>query len=175
MKIHWIVLIPLGLLTGCASLTSENYLVRNGSLASQPMLVVTRPQEFGLETLGDAKGSASVEKFLFFTIAGDKPDATLPIIGKQSRNPLETLACFRAAQSKGGDAFYAISSEWEKMNFLFLYRKQAVTVTGKSLKVKDLGPLTTERADMPINRTASDSDSIKKPGLIRRILGIFSL
>ena len=174
MKAKWITLFPFVLLTGCSSLMNESYPVRNSSLASQPMMIVSRPQEFGLETLGDATGSASIVKFLFFTIDGDRPDASLPIIGKQSRNPLETLACYRAAQSKGGDAFYAISSEWEKQNFLFLYRKQAVTVSGKSLKIKELGPLSTERADMPINRTTDTSDSIKKPGFISRLLGVFN-
>lgn len=139
------------------------------------MMVVARPIEFGMETLGDAKGTASVEKFLFFTISGDRPDVSLPIVGKQSRDSLETLACYRAAQSKGGDAFYAISSEWEKMNLLGIYRKRSVTVTGKSMKIKDLGELSPERADKPINRTTDTSGSAKAVGFFKRLFGIFSL
>lgn len=168
-------ILPLVLLVGCSSLTSENYLTRNGVLGAQPMMVVSRPHEFGLEMAGDASGTASVEKFLFFTVSGDKPDVTLPIVGKQSRDPLETLACYRAAQSKGGDAFLAVSSEWERKNFLFLYRKKSVTVKGKSLKITDLGQLSEERADKPINRTSDGAGSVQDVGFFKRLFGVFSL
>ncbi len=175
MTHKWIMLTPFMLLTGCSSLMNENYLTRNGGLASQPMMVIARPHEFGMEALGDAKGTASVEKFLCFTISGDRPDVALPIVGRQSRDPLETLACYRAAQSKGGDAFYAVSSEWEKKNFLGIYRKRSVTVAGKSMKIKDLGELSPERADNPINRAVDTSGSAKDVGFFKRLFGIFSL
>lgn len=158
--------------TGCSSLMTENYLTRNGSLAAQPMLVVTRPHEYSLDTLGDATGTARTEKFLFFTVAGDRPDVTVPIIGKQARNGLETLACYRAAKSLGGDAFYAVSSEWERETyFLGIYRKAVVTVNGKSLKLKDIGELSPERADKEINRTSGVSVAPSAVGFFHRIIG----
>ena len=157
MRRIWIVLLPFVLLTGCHSVMTSSSLTKNSQMSAQPMMVTTRPHEFGLETVGDARGRASIEKFLFFTISGDKPDVTLPVLGEKSKHPLETLACYRAAQSKGGDAFYVITSEWEKKNILGIYRKHAVVVTGKRMKIKDLGELDPERADKLINRVTNIS------------------
>lgn len=175
MKHKWIMfallMIITGCLTGCSSLMDENYLTRNGGLASQPMMVITRPHEFGLEVVGDSTGTATTKKVLFFTISGDRPNVTLPIVGTQSRSPLETLACYRAAQSKGGDAFFAVSSQWEKKNIMYVYQQQTVTVTGKSMKIKDLGELSAERADKPINREKDPSGSTKSTGFFGALFG----
>lgn len=139
-------------MTGCASKMDINHQTTKGSLAAQSLQVVTRPQEFGVDVLGDSKGSAKVVKLFGFTIEGDKPDVSLPIIGGGGGGaPLEVLAAYRAAQAKGGDAFYRITTNWDKFGFGFIYQRQTVEVTGKALKVKDLGTLSADRADKRIS------------------------
>jgi len=142
-----VVCISVLLLGGCTSLMKINYLSENGAQLNEPMLIATRPHEFGLDTVADSSGEAYYAKLLIFTIAGDKPDVSLPILGNVGRDPLETLACYRAAIAKGGDAFYAINSEWDKANWFWIYRTKNIKVTGKAMKIKDLGLMSPERSD----------------------------
>src|SRR5690606_39851574 len=102
-------------------------------------------------------------------IEGDKPDVSLPVLGSaRGGDPLETLAAYRAAKAKGGDAFYQVTSEWDKFNVLFIYQRKSVEVTGKALKVKDLGTMSAERAD---SRVQSASDIAGRKGFLARLLG----
>ena len=147
--------------SGCSSLMGKNHLVGSGGLNAQPMIVVSRPHEFGIKVIGDSEGSASTSKFLFFTVAGDQPDGMkMPVLGNGAKGSLETLACYRAAKANGGDAFYSINTQWNKKNVLYIFRTYDVKVTGKSLKITDLGDLSEERADKEVNRTVP-----KKGGL----------
>lgn len=140
--------VAMSLVSGCSSLMGKNNLTSNGSLSSESMSITARPREFGLQMIGDCEGVATTEKFLFFTIKGDKaPNLRMPVYGNKSKGALETLACYRAAKSNGGDAFYSITTEWNKENVLFIYRKYRVKVKGKSLKLTDLGDLSEKRAD----------------------------
>jgi hypothetical protein len=112
------------------------------------MLVIARPVEYGVETVGDATGEAYYKKFLWFTLEGDGGGAEIFTLGMSIHDPLEKLACFRAAKSKNGDAFYKITSEEEKKNILwFIYRERHISVSGKVLKLKDLGPVDEKRSD----------------------------
>jgi hypothetical protein len=158
--------------TGCASMMDTNYQTTKGALAAQPMTVLARPQEFGVDVLGDAKGEAKTTKLFGFTIEGDKPDVSLPILGlfssSKGADPLETLASYRAAQTKGGDAFYHVTSEWDKFNVLFIYQRKSVQVTGKALKVKDLGTMSADRADERAQAGAAGSAS---KGFFARLMG----
>lgn len=143
----------LTLVSGCSSLMGKSHLTTDGALVAQPAVISVRPHEMGLEPVGDAKGSASTEKFLGFTIGGDKPsDLSMPVLGNGAKGALETLACFRAVQPTDGDAFYSVTTTWDKKNILGIYRKYSVTVTGKSLKIKDMGHVSAERADKAAKR-----------------------
>ena len=133
-------------MSGCQSMMDVNHQTTTGSLAAESLTVVTRPQEFGVDVLGDTSGEASYEKVFFFTISGDKAKTSLPIIGG-SDSPLEALAAYRAAKAKGGDAFYKVTTHEDSFNVLGIYSRKKVTVTGKALKVKDMGTLSADRAD----------------------------
>ena len=54
------------------------------------------------------------------------------------------------------------------------YRKQSVTVTGKSMKLKDLGELDPQRADNPINRNVNASGGGGKAGYFRSVVGVIN-
>jgi hypothetical protein len=43
------------------------------------------------------------------------------------------------------------------------------------MKLKDMGDISSERADNPINRTGDTSGSMKDIGFFKRLFGIFSL
>lgn len=140
--------VAISMVSGCSSMMKKSHLTADGSLSSEAMTITARPREFGLEMIGDAEGSAATEKFLFFTIGGDKAgDVSMPVYGNKSKSGLETLACYRAARSQDGDAFYSVSTEWDKQNVLGIYRKYSVKVKGKVLRLSDLGDLSEERAD----------------------------
>lgn len=162
----------LAAVSGCSSLSREAHLTSDGALQAAPAAIAMRPHELGLEPVGDAEGSASTEKFLFFTISGDKPgDLSMPVFGSGAKSDLERLACWRAAQSNGGDAFYLTSTAWEKEGFLGIYRKRSVKVTGKSLKIKDMGHLSVERAERikTVKAAAEEAKASENDGL----LGLF--
>jgi hypothetical protein len=159
-------------LTGCASMMDVNHQTTTGALNAQPMTVLARPQEFGVDVLGDAKGKAQTTKLFGFTIEGDKPDVSLPVFGmftsSKGADPLETLAAYRAAQAKGGDAFYRVTTEWDKFNVLFIYQRKSVEVSGKALKVKDLGTMSADRAD---KRADGGSAAAGSKGFLSRLFG----
>lgn len=133
---------------GCSTSMKEAHLSKTGSLGAESMAVLCRPLEFGVETIGDATGEAYYKKFLWFTLEGDRPDISIPTPGLTINDSLEKLACYRAAKSKNGDAFYKITSEKDGISILWcIYRERHITVTGKALKLKDLGPLDEKRSD----------------------------
>ncbi len=145
---YWLpCFLAVSMLTGCATGMKNAHMTATGGLIDESMTVVARPVEYAMETVEDASGEAETEKFLFFTLSGDRPDITIPVTGAPVTDPLEHLACFRAVEKKGGDGFYKIKSEWDKTNILGLYRKKHVKVTGKVLKIKDLGIVPADRAD----------------------------
>ncbi|MCK5875259.1 MAG: hypothetical protein KAG82_11255 [Alcanivoracaceae bacterium] len=159
-------------MTGCASMMDVNHQTSTGALSAEALSVVSRPQEFGVDVLGDTKGAAKTTKLFGFTIEGDKPDVSLPILSMfgstKGADPLETLAAYRAAQAKGGDAFYRVTTEWDKFNVLFIYQRKSVEVTGKALKVKDLGTLSADRAD---KRVQSGVEAKATKGFLGRLFG----
>jgi len=163
---HISVLVSAAVLSGCASIDKTSHMVRTGGLAAEPMSVVERPLEYGVETLGDATGDASYKKFLWFTIEGDAAEMSLPIAGLIVTDPLEKIACYRAVQSLKGDGFYKILSETDSFNFLYIFRQKSVKVTGKVLKIKDLGMVDQKRADAfrspPMIKETIVSESLTK-------------
>lgn len=153
--------------SGCTSLMGKNHQVCKGSLQSQPLTVVTRPHEFGVKVVGDSEGTASAFKILFWTVGGDRVDGmTMPVFGSGAYGSLETLACYRAAKENGGDAFYNVTTQRKKKNFLYIFQKADVKVTGKSLQITDLGDLSEERADMEINRTVPKKGVLGSGGIL---------
>lgn len=133
--------------TGCQNMAGMNHQITTGSLDAEPLRVMSREQEFGVEVVGNASGTAENRKFLFFTIGGDRIDASLPMYGSRGGSQLERLASLRAARSQNGDAFYLVTTETEKANILWIYRREKVSVSGKALRTKDLGTISAERAD----------------------------
>jgi hypothetical protein len=159
-------------MTGCASMMDTNHQTTKGALSADALSVISRPQEFGVDVLGDTKGAAKTVKVLGFTIEGDKPDVSLPILSmfgsSKGADPLETLASFRAAKAKGGDAFYRVTTEWDKFSVGFIYQRKSVEVTGKALKVKDMGTLSADRAD---SRTKAGIEVKGSKGLLGSLFG----
>jgi hypothetical protein len=137
----------LALGSGCATSLKDAHVAAQGSLRDEPMTVLARPLEYGVETLGDATGEAYTKQFLWFTLDGDKVAVDLLLPGLLVADPIERIACYRAAKSLNGDGFYKVSSEWDKINVLGLYREKRVKVVGKALKLKDLGLMDAKRAD----------------------------
>lgn len=133
--------------TGCHNLGGMNHAQTNGSLKAEPLEIYSRAQEIGFNVIGDASGTAETRKFLFLTIGGDRTDASLPLLGQTEGTQLEALAGLRASRSLNGDGFYQLTTEREKANLLWIYRREKVTVTGKVLRSKDLGTVSVERAD----------------------------
>jgi hypothetical protein len=142
-----IVLAGAVTLTGCHNLGGVNHAQSRSALSAEPLQVYSRAQEFGFSVVGDATGTAETRKFLFLTIGGDRTDASLPLYGATEGTQLESLAALRAARSLNADGFYQVSTEREKANLLWIYRREKVTVTGKALRTRDLGTVSAERAD----------------------------
>jgi len=145
--VNVVVLVCVTASFGCSSLDKTMNLHNNGSLTAEPMKVMSRPLEYGIETLGAATGEASYKKFLFFTIEGESASMSLPIAGLAVSDPLERIACFKAVQSLKGDGFYKLSSQTDSFNFMYIFRQKNTKVTGNVVKIKDLGLVDQPRAD----------------------------
>jgi len=61
-----------------------------------------------------------------------------------------------------------VTTEWDKFNVLFIYQRKSVEVTGKALKVKDLGTLSADRAD---KRVQSGVEAKATKGFLGRLFG----
>ncbi|MBM4148016.1 MAG: hypothetical protein FJ224_03110 [Lentisphaerae bacterium] len=143
-----VMLLAVMFASGCATGLKNAHINSTGGLRDESMTVLSRPLEYGLETLGDASGEAYTKQFLWFVLDGDKVSVDVLLPGILVSDPLERIACYRAAKSLNGDGFYKVTSEWDRISVLgCLYREKRVRVTGKALKIKDLGLMDAKRAD----------------------------
>ena len=141
-----IIALPL-LTTGCSSVIKQVDPSGVARISADSNHIVNRPVEYGMKTIGEASGEASVTKFLGFTIEGDKIKTDVKSIGSSSSDPLVKMAAFRAVKSKNGDAFYELRKEESKSGFGPFFSKRHVKVTGKVLSINELGILSAARAD----------------------------
>lgn len=183
MKIAMLALAGASMLTlsGCAVMSKDAHVRDRGGMDAEAMSIAARPTEYTVDEIGDSSGTATTTHVLGFLVAGDSVDAGLPILGNPGENPLVKLASYRAATAKGGDAFYHVTTEKDSFGFGFIYKIETVKVTGRALKVKNLGTMSAERTDkLNLARALSSSTgnsffSSKKEGLagIPLIGGLF--
>lgn len=149
-KVVCIALVALGLV-GCTCLGPRDMIANYGDLQSQTMAIRSRPSEFGLETLGNTRGSASVTKLFGIKIKGDRGMAAITFLTKPEGHiplGLEAIAASRAIDyTPGADGLYIVRVKKERTGLLPIYWTNDVTVKGKALKVKDLGIMEVERWD----------------------------
>jgi len=141
--------ITLTAVTGCSSMSKVAHPTTTASLNAQSAQIVTRPTEYAYKTIGTATGTSNQVKILGFTVSGDTTGASVQ--GLAGASKLESLAAYRAVKSLKGDAFFQLTTEEDKTEFPsffpFIYNAQKIKVTGKVLKIEDLGTITAERAD----------------------------
>lgn len=144
-------------ISGCSSISKATHSSSSASLNAQAAQIVTRPTEYAYKTLGTATGEASQTSFLIWTIEGDKTSASVK--GAFGSSDLENLAAFRAVKSLGGDAFFKLSTEVEEIGPWPFFSKEVIRVTGKVLKIEDLGTIAAERADkMSVTEDEEESE-----------------
>ena len=120
----------------------------DGALSAQPMSIISRPTEYGIDEIGEAAGDANTSTVFWFITSGDSEETSFSIFGNKSGDPLENTAAYRAATGKGGDAFYETAANVTTTSTFFgFYKTKTIHVTGKALKLKHIGTLTEERAD----------------------------
>lgn len=160
MKIAMLALAGASMLTlsGCAVMSKDAHVRDKGGMYAESMEIMARPTEYTVDEIGDSSGTATQTRVLGFLVAGDSVDAGLPILGNPGENPLVKLASYRAATAKGGDAFYHVTTEKDAFGFGFIYKIETVKVTGRALKVKNLGTMSADRADkLSISKSVGSS------------------
>lgn len=143
--------------TGCTTFTKTPHINNAGGLADEGMQVVARPIEYGVDEVGDAEGSAAYQKILGFTVGDTVGSGGIfkSLFGSPDSGPLAELASYRAAKSKGGDGFYRVTTETEEFGIGFIYQRVSIKVTGKALKLKNLGMMSQDRSDALAKAKAS--------------------
>lgn len=147
--------------TGCASFSKTPHVNNTGGLSDEAMQVVARPIEYGVEEVGDAEGRASYQRILGIFTTGDTVGSgglLQNIFGRPDSGPLAELASYRAAKSKGGDGFYRVTTETEEFSVPLLFERREIKVTGKALKLKNLGMMSQDRSDALAKAKASGSN-----------------
>lgn len=140
----------LPLISACGSTKARAHATDSARLSGEPHNILTRPLEYGIEQVGDAKGEASSTKILGLFSSGDQAGGAsglLSIFGAGSGDPLENTAAYRAATSVGGDAFYLLTSVETTSGVPGIYSTRTIKVTGKALKILHLGPMDQQRSD----------------------------
>ncbi len=130
--------------TGCSSMSKDVSATAEASLYAPTGQVITRPSEFAYKILGTAIGEADYIKVFGITEEGDKVASVPGFIGA---SPMENLAAYRAVEKLGGDAFFKLSTVEEKFGLFPFYSEHNLKVTGKVLKIVDLGTIEADRAD----------------------------
>jgi len=131
----------------CTSVRDRANLVDGGALSGQPMSIVARPVEYAIAEIGDASGEATSTTILGLFHMGDDPGQQFSILGNKSNQGLEGVAAYRAAVSKGGDAFYQVFSHTTSTGIPLLWSTKTTKVEGKALKMKHIGTVSEERSD----------------------------
>ncbi len=139
---------------GCSSTTASNaFLKDQARLAGEGHRVWTRPTEVGYEfTEGEISGSASSTSLLGVIHWGaDQGNGLLGMIfGKdgQINDPVVIAAAAEAvAKSPGVDGIYITQQIESGLSVALLYSDRVVTVKGRPLKLKVIGPVPENRAD----------------------------
>jgi len=146
------------LMVGCSSSNSDIHATAVASLKSQTAQIITRPTEYAYETIGTASGEANQTAIFGIVTEGDKP-ASVSVLGLAgSASPLENLAAYRAVESLGGDGFFKLSTEVKSSGFWPFVSTKHIKVTGKVLKIRDLGSMDVKRTDK-LRETAIQSAS----------------
>lgn len=167
--------------TGCTTFTKTPHINNAGGLADDAMQVVARPIEYGVEEVGDAEGTAAYQKILGFTVGDTVGSGGIlkGLFGSPDSGPLAELASHRAAKSKGGDGFYRVTTETEHFGIGFIYERVNIKVTGKALKLKNLGMMSQDRSDA-LSKAKASGGSLSISGGGSKggsggLLGIFGL
>ncbi len=122
----------------------------------EPQTSWARPTEVSFEMRSRIESEASVTKVLFFTVAGEKPTdvSFLSVIGDVLKgdtdgmsDPLVRHAATKAIDDSKADGLYVLRTEVKETGIWPLFEQRTAWVKGISLVVKDLGPVSAERAD----------------------------
>lgn len=174
-------------LGSCTSFRAENPQLRTyGRIRAERMAVAFRPTEWGAEDLGPATGEAYELRKSFFRIFDWHVEGDRPLNGKVeafnfSKKPseLEMLAIQRAIDSvAGADALYVMSIQTTGKKSA-VRGTRSVKVTGRALKLNDLGLMDEERWDLRVIASYGGSvvtDALQeKSGIKKKIRKGFGL
>lgn len=164
-------------LSGCSTIDHTLHARANTALNPKPLTIHTRPVEVGMEIVGDAQAQAYVTRLLGLRVSGDDVNASVQVSGANSNDPLVKLAAYRAARSQQGDAFYVVRVEEKVRGIPLLVRNRTVNVYGKTLRLRELGMMSAERADKLYGppEAAGSASSRSGSSFLGRLRGLFGL
>ncbi|HAK44500.1 MAG TPA: hypothetical protein DCO79_01075 [Spirochaeta sp.] len=135
-------------ITSCTTTYDKKILISDeGKMTAESVGMWTRPTEIAYEIMGDVEGTAEYSMLFGFFPLGDAPKLEFSIFGNRaSSSPGVKLASYDACKTIGADGIY-ITSIYTESKQGFLVNSELVTVTGKALKLVDLGTVDQERID----------------------------
>ena len=135
-------------LASCTTTYDKDMMMSDAaSFSASPHYMWTRPTEIAYEIIGDVEGTAEYSLLFGFIPLGDAPKLEFNLFGNQAtNNPGVKLAAYDACKTVGADGIYIISVYTESKQGFFV-DSELVTVTGKALKLVDLGTVDQKRAD----------------------------
>ena len=154
MKLHQLAIAVTALMlsSGCKTVTKKDMMVNNTKVRSESHEVWNRPTEVGF-TVGDyIEGTSETSKLLGFIRTGGDPTAggiSIPTFGSSapSLSANAKWAVSNAVDKAGADGIY-ITKIVEERRIIFPIVTTKAWVRGKSLTLKDFGPIDEDRADL---------------------------
>lgn len=142
--------------SACSTVSKNPYLRDSAEFAPEDARMWSRPSELGYEFRDRVEGSVSVTKVFGITVEGEQPpqDNVIELISglasgdkKSVENPLIRHAAAKAIDDVKGDGIYVLRAEIRTNGLWPFYERETAMVKGVSLVIKDLGPVSLERAD----------------------------
>jgi hypothetical protein len=136
---------------GCSTNQVSPTVIDTSSARFESLNSWSRPVELAVDVLQETEGEAYTEKIFWWTIEGDSPRVSFlswVFAGDgQEITSLGRVAAARAIdRTPEADGLYITRIENDSKNY-FIYRKERVKVTGRALKINDLGTVSQDRAD----------------------------
>ncbi len=153
-KVLGVALMATILGSACASNSRSLPLSSNANLRTETHAMWTRPTEVGYLMGPEISGTATVRQVLGFHVGESKPGASVfailgPLLGggQDITDPVMMHAAFNAAEAAGAEGIYLTRVASESSGFFIFFSNTTTTVHGRALKLKDLGPVSQDRAD----------------------------
>jgi hypothetical protein len=139
-------------LVGCSSVTKKDHMTASAGLRAEAHRVWHRPVEVSYEFMDYCEGSSTTTRiFGLWRVSGDPAGSgpSLPTFGggAASLSPNGKFAVHSAIESMDADGFYMTYNQDESKGGFFR-KKKTSHVRGKCLKLKVLGEVNRDRADL---------------------------